>query len=361
MEEALADAKCVLPVGNRTKSPLCRADGATLVSLSAMTGIIEYEPSEFTFTARAGTPLAEISAALAQRGQYLPFDPLLVHDGATIGGTVGTNVAGPGRFRYGGIRDFLLGARLLCGDGRWANVGGKVVKNAAGFDIHKLLVGSLGRLGLMTELTFKVFPKPEDLLTLLVRCESHEVAIERIVHASTSRWELDAIDYRPNRQELYLRLGGPHDVNASIAQDIQTVWGKDVVVLDLGEADAFWRSVIGLSWNDAGPQHAATVIKVPTTLNQFASLQDTLGSESAIELHLSVAGSVTWIACNRDAAPSSIDGCLIEFDLRGLSIRGETDRVWLGTRWHTQMERSIKEAMDPQGKFPHLDDRVHAH
>ena len=104
-----------------------------------------------------------------KQGQYLPFDPMLSAAGATIGGTVAAGISGPGRYRYGGIRDFLLGVQFISSDGAVINAGGKVVKNAAGFDIPKLLVGSLGRLGVMTELTFKVFPQP----VAQRHCESH--------------------------------------------------------------------------------------------------------------------------------------------------------------------------------------------
>ena len=115
--------------------------------------------SEFTFTALAGTPVREIAAALAERGQYLPFDPMLREAGATLGGTVAAGLSGPGRFRYGGLRDFILGVRFVDGEGRLLRLGGKVVKNAAGFDLPKFFVGSLGRFGVLAEMTFKVFPK----------------------------------------------------------------------------------------------------------------------------------------------------------------------------------------------------------
>ena len=150
----------VLPIGQRTKQSLSAGTDATLISLNQLSGIVQYEPSEFTFTALAGTTLHELIETLAEKGQYLPFDPPLVDAGATLGGTVSAGLSGPGRFRYGGVRDFLLGVKFISGDGEVITAGGKVVKNAAGFDIPKLLVGSAGRLGIMTELTFKIFPSP---------------------------------------------------------------------------------------------------------------------------------------------------------------------------------------------------------
>ena len=117
----------------------------------------------------AGTRVSEVVATLGEQGQYLPFDPLLADSGATIGGTVASNASGPGRFRFGGIRDFLLGVRFVDGRGNCIRGGGQVVKNAAGFDYPKLLVGSQGKLGLIYELTFKVFPRPESYATLISR------------------------------------------------------------------------------------------------------------------------------------------------------------------------------------------------
>ena len=109
--------------------------------MTGLNGVLEYEPSEFTFTALAGTPVRDIAAILAERGQYLPFDPMLVGAGSTLGGTVASGLSGPGRFRFGGLRDFILGVRFVDGGGRLLRLGGKVVKNSAGFDVPKFFVG----------------------------------------------------------------------------------------------------------------------------------------------------------------------------------------------------------------------------
>ena len=125
----------VLAVGARTKPRLSQCDeNVALISMRRLSGIVEYDPGEFTFTALAGTPLREIRDALAARGQYLPFDPPLVESGATIGGTVAAGLSGPGRFRYGGVRDFILAVQFADGTGQLLRGGAKVVKNAAGFD-----------------------------------------------------------------------------------------------------------------------------------------------------------------------------------------------------------------------------------
>jgi glycolate oxidase FAD binding subunit len=175
LRQAIRDAQSLLIVGNRSK-PACSAVASRtrLISTRSLTGIIQYEPSEFTFTALAGTTLKEIVATLAEKNQYLPFDPMLVQQNATIGGTLAAGMSGPGRHRFGGVRDFVLGAQFVAGDGELIQSGGKVVKNAAGFDLPKLLVGSCGRLAAITALTFKVFPRPVELHTYQIACEDHE-------------------------------------------------------------------------------------------------------------------------------------------------------------------------------------------
>src|SRR5256885_10099671 len=115
--EAVRSTPRLIPVGAGTKSRLSMVAAARL-SMTGLRGIVEYEPSEFTFTALAGTPIAEIVEALGKRGQYLPFEPMCSDAGATLGGTVASGLSGPGRFRFGGLRDFILGVRFVDGTGR---------------------------------------------------------------------------------------------------------------------------------------------------------------------------------------------------------------------------------------------------
>ena len=154
-------------------------DDVTVLDMSGLRGVVEYEPNEFVFTALAGTPVAEVVAMLAEHGQYLPFDPPFAAAGATLGGAVASGLSGPGRYRYGGVRDFVIGVRFVDGLGQLVRGGGKVVKNAAGFDLPKLMVGSLGRLGALVELSFKVFPKPPAFATLRVDYPSLAAASKR--------------------------------------------------------------------------------------------------------------------------------------------------------------------------------------
>src|SRR4029079_3476030 len=124
-----------------------------------------------------------------QRGQYLPFDPKCVEAGATLGGTVASGLSGPGRFRFGGVRDFILGVRFADGAGRLLRVGGKVVKNAAGFDLPKFFVGSAGRSGVLSEIPLKVLPRPVFTLTLRLNADTLLDIVRLLTDAGNGRWQ----------------------------------------------------------------------------------------------------------------------------------------------------------------------------
>lgn len=133
-------------------------DGDTL-DTRAYAGIVDYEPTELVITARCGTPLAEIDAALAQHNQMLAFEPPHFGDGATLGGAIATGLSGPRRATSGAARDFVLGAVLLDGAGQVLTFGGQVMKNVAGYDVSRLLAGSMGTLGMMLQHSVKVLPR----------------------------------------------------------------------------------------------------------------------------------------------------------------------------------------------------------
>ena len=135
-----------------------------MLDVSALRGIVSYEPSELVVTVRAGTPLAELEAELAEHGQSLAFEPpcfSLAPDlpsRATCGGMVASGLSGPARASVGGVRDFVLGVKLINGRGELLTFGGQVIKNVAGYDVSRLMVGAMGTLGLMTEISLKVLP-----------------------------------------------------------------------------------------------------------------------------------------------------------------------------------------------------------
>ena len=129
-------------------------------------GIVSYEPTELVVTARCGTPLAELEAQLAGQGQCLPFEPPHFGEGATFGGYIAAGLSGPRRAAAGAVRDFVLGAKVIDGRGRLLSFGGQVMKNVAGYDVSRLMAGSLGTLGLIAEASLKVLPRAQRELTL---------------------------------------------------------------------------------------------------------------------------------------------------------------------------------------------------
>ena len=230
LAEAVRAHSRVLAVGARTKPRLSEVPGeVTLISTRGLSGVVEYQPEEFTFTALAGTPIRDLAGALAEKGQYLPFDPMWTEAGTTLGGTVASGVSGPGRFRFGGIRDFILGVRFVDGLGRLLHMGGKVVKNCAGFDVSKFMVGSLGRFGVMAEITFKVFPLPATRLTLKLPTTGAEAAASMLVEAASSRWECDALDLLPDGKTVCLRLAGPAVALEAVSKEILARWPDEVL------------------------------------------------------------------------------------------------------------------------------------
>lgn len=130
-----------------------------ILNTRAYHGIVAYDPAELVLTVRCGTPLTEIEAALAEKNQILPFEPPYFGQHTTIGGCVAAGLAGPRRAFAGAIKDFVLGAKLMDGKGQWLTFGGQVMKNVAGYDVSRLLAGSLGTLGIIGEISFKVLPK----------------------------------------------------------------------------------------------------------------------------------------------------------------------------------------------------------
>ena len=140
-----------------------------LLDLRSHAGVIDYEPSELVITARCGTPLSEIEAALAGQGQFLAFEPPAFGGDPTIGGVIAAGLSGPRRLQVGAARDFVLGTKLLDAAGEELSFGGRVMKNVAGFDVSRLLCGSLGFLGIITEVSLKVLPRPRCEQTLVLR------------------------------------------------------------------------------------------------------------------------------------------------------------------------------------------------
>ncbi|SEO56111.1 glycolate oxidase subunit GlcE [Aquisalimonas asiatica] len=164
---AAADSGTPLRIrGQGSKDFLGRTPSGDVLDLSAHSGIINYEPTELVLTARAGTPLSELEAALSGSGQMMPFEPPHFGDASTIGGTIAAGLSGPRRPWAGSARDLILGVRLINGQGENMRFGGEVIKNVAGYDVSRLATGSYGTLGVILDISMKVLPLPEAEVSL---------------------------------------------------------------------------------------------------------------------------------------------------------------------------------------------------
>ena len=343
----LADAVCsaprVLAVGAGTKPRLSQvADDVVRISTAKLCGIVEYEPSEFTFTALAGTPVKEIAAALAERGQYLPFDPLLVDAGATIGGTVAAGLGGPGRFRFGGLRDFILGVRFVDGGGRLLRLGGKVVKNAAGFDLPKFFVGSLGRFGALAEVTFKVFPRAATTRTLRFEIAEDAAKLRLLTEAAGGRWELDALDAAIGGGGVFGRIAGPASALDAIAEELLSRWPGGT--LTEAEAIALWLGVREFHWAHDG----GTLVKMALTPAQVTEFAESVRAQTGARGWIGLGGNVGYISW-----PAGEVVPVLKWP--AMTLRGAAG-LWPGARVSFEVFRAMKTALDPQNRFPGLDE-----
>ena len=346
--DAVRSVSRLIPVGAGTK-PGLSAVAAVRLSTAALRGIVEYEPDEFTFTARAGTPVRELAAALAERGQYLPFDPLLGAAGATLGGTVASGLNGPGRFRYGGLRDFILGVRFVDGAGRLLRLGGKVVKNAAGFDLPKFFVGSLGRFGVLADLTFKVFPRPATRLTVRLVAADDAALAQLLEAAAGARWELDALEALPRERTVLLRLAGPAPALGSLADEIIARWGGERMTEDA--AEKFWEEPAAFGWADPhGP--LLKVALSPAALPLFARLVREL---PGAEARVGQGGNVAYLSLAAGADVPALGGRLRGLGLPALTLRGPGP-LRPGAPAEPAIARAVKLALDPEDRFPPLDE-----
>ena len=165
--------------GGNTKIFYGEAVTGQLLDIRGFSGIVAHEPSELVITVRAGTPLSQVEAALAETGQCLPFDPPRFGAGSTLGGVVAAGLAGPARATAGGVRDYVLGAQFINGQGDWLTFGGQVMKNVAGYDVSRALAGSMGTLGVITHLSLKVLPVAPAEATLVFRLGQRD-ALEQL-------------------------------------------------------------------------------------------------------------------------------------------------------------------------------------
>ena len=191
-------------IGNNSKADLGREISGQALQLSEHHGVLNYDPRELVITARAGTPLSEIHTTLDDANQMLAFEPPSFGE-ATLGGTIACGLSGPRRPFVGSARDFVLGCSVLNGHGEVMKFGGQVMKNVAGHDVSRLMVGAYGTLGVMLDISLKVLPKPTTSTTLCRECSEAD-ALQTMSDLRSKALPVDAACYY--KGQLYLRLSG---------------------------------------------------------------------------------------------------------------------------------------------------------
>ncbi len=234
IERVRTAAADVLPLcirGGGTKDFYGGAPAGESLDTTPLSGISSYEPSELVITALAGTTLTELEATLAERNQYLPFEPPRFNPGGTVGGMVAAGLSGPARASAGSVRDYVLGATLLNGRAELLTFGGQVMKNVAGYDISRVLAGSMGILGVIAEVSLKVMPSAPAEVTLEFKCNEAQ-ALQQLNHWSGQPLPLDASCWTDagSTGTLHVRLRG---ANAAVEASCLRLGGRRI-----GTADA---------------------------------------------------------------------------------------------------------------------------
>jgi glycolate oxidase FAD binding subunit len=317
------------------------------LSLREWSGIVEYNPSEFTITARSGTTLQELDRTLAAHGQYMPFDPPLVDQGATLGGAIASGISGPCRLRYGGMRDFVLNVRFVDGSGKLITAGGKVVKNAAGFDIPKLLVGSWGDLGVLTEVTLKVLPRPHEYRSIKIDCCDLKEAISVVQKLSQSSIEIDGLDIDETYSVLVRVGGNSRAAQAASERIVSHIERLRLPHLTCNKDAELWKSLSDWNWHHPGDM----LIRAPITHRKILESGDTLRN-LGIRIRYSVAGNLAWLSLPFSIERATVDAIFHQHKLSGRVLRSPYRVPTILGAWNeNSFIQRIRQGVDPITKF----------
>jgi glycolate oxidase FAD binding subunit len=302
-------------IGAGTKREFGRpASADAILDVSALSGILKYEPEELVLTARAATPIAEIQTALADKRQMLAFEPadwgpLFGHEAgrATLAGVVATNACGSRRVKAGAVRDSVIGCRFVNGRGDIAKAGGHVIKNVTGFDLPKLMCGAFGTLGVLTEITLRVSPLPERVAAVAVRnCEA-QTGLGLLRRAAQLPVDPTGLTYLPRAKAAYIRVEG---TSAALAEKLKVLReefaSQDCATLDDQETAALFADV-----SDVAAFRAADAVWRLCVAPADASAA--IGATGALDWYADWAGGLVWLDLPGNADPAT--------RLRGITAR----------------------------------------
>lgn len=311
LAERIRDAQGPIRVLGGGTRAIGRPVQGEALSVAGLSGVVDYEPGALTLVVKAGTPLDEIEQTLAADGQRLAFEPmdhrgiLGVEGTPTIGGVVAGNVSGPRRIAVGACRDFLLGVRFVDGAGRILKNGGRVMKNVTGYDLVRLMAGSRGTLGVLSEISLKVLPTPETVATLTVHGADGGGALDAMTRAITSPFEVTgAAHVSGSASAVHLRLEG---FSGSVAYRVEQLKSR---LSDLGEVTVetapdssaeLWRKI-----RDVEPLQGAyalwRVSMKPSAV--YAGLLPAMSERAQCDYLMDWAGGECWIALSEKEAAS---------------------------------------------------------
>ncbi|WP_353397014.1 glycolate oxidase subunit GlcE [Hydrogenophaga sp. 5NK40-0174] len=330
-----------------------QADDRPVLDARAWSGIVSHEPTELVVTVKAGTPLHELDAALSAHQQYLPFDPPRYAEGGTVGGGVAAGLAGPARASVGGARDYVLGAQFIDGRGQWMTFGGQVMKNVAGYDVSRALVGSRGQLGLITDISLKVLPLPPAETTLVFELDQAR-ALQQLhvwggqpLPINASRWEGGEVP------RLHVRLRGAVAAVEAATQRMCGDAAGQVVANEAAQRDwAQCRDHQLAFFRTAGPEMSLWRLSVPQT----AAAMD-LPYAQLIEWQ----GAQRWLwapAASSEAIRSATHAVRGHAQLFRAGVGGDqgVPREDAVPPAVAAITRRLREAFDPHGIFAPMQD-----
>jgi glycolate oxidase FAD binding subunit len=307
------------------------AQGEAL-DMSPYSGIVAYEPKELVLTVRAGTRLSEIESALVAERQMLPFEPPHFGAAATIGGAVATGLSGPRRPYAGAVRDFVLGTRVVNGKGEDLSFGGRVIKNVAGYDVSRLMTGSLGTLGVITEISFKVLPRPAMETTLAFELS------ETAANLQVNRWAGLPLPVSATAWQggtLRVRLSG---AATAIAAAKTKMGGQE-----LPDGVDYWRDLREHRLPFFAPERALWRLSLPQTTDPVATPYEQL---------IEWGGGLRWVSGALDAL--AIRSTAERLGGHATLFRGGDKSIGVFHPLNApllKIHRRLKDAFDPAGIF----------
>ncbi len=324
-------------VGRATKGSLGRSPVGQAIRVAQHSGIVDYRPVELVITVRAGTSLEDLVAALDEHDQMLSFEPPTYGGKASIGGTLACNLSGPARPWGGGIRDSVLGIRLINGKGEHLTFGGQVMKNVAGYDVSKLQAGAMGAFGIVTEVSLKVVPKPAATLTLVRDMEADQ-AIETMNRTAGKYSALTGACWLDN--DLYLRFSG---APSAVTQASIKCTGD---IADRG--DEFWHDLREMKLGFFERAGSLWRFSLKSTGAHFRANERWL---------IDWAGALRWLHPASDTnniERKSLEQAAIACNGQAMLFRGgDRDNEVFHSQTETAMKihRRLKFAFDPDGLF----------